>query len=205
MYLTLIESIPSYDTGVSQKSPDPRVVRSRGALLGAALDELAEVGYAGFSMESVAARAGVGRSTLYRHWSDRLQLISDGLETLNVQPATRGRPEGETAREHVETLLRHLAEALTASRVGACIPALVHAADQEPGIRDFLHDYSARRRETLVAAIADGVARGEFRPSDPDLCADALSGAVFYRRLMTSRPVGPGDVPALVDHVLGPD
>ena len=44
------------------------------------------MGYAGFRMESVAARAGVGRSTLYRHWPDKAALIADALETLNVQP-----------------------------------------------------------------------------------------------------------------------
>jgi TetR/AcrR family transcriptional regulator of autoinduction and epiphytic fitness len=205
MYLTLIRSMASYDTDVSQKQPDPRVVRSREALLRGALDELAAVGYAGFSMESVAARAGVGRSTLYRHWGDRLRLIADALETLNAQPSRAEGAHEETARQRVETLLAHLAYALTHSRAGACIPALVHAAEQDPGIRDFLHDYSARRREALVAAIADGVARGEFPPGDPDVSADALSGAVFYRRLMTSRPVGPDDVPALVDAVLGLD
>ena len=179
------------------------MLRSRQALLTAALDELAEVGYAAFAMESVAARAGVGRSTLYRHWSDRLQLISDALETLNIQPAPRERPEGETARQHVEALLRHLTEALTSSRVGACLPALVHAAEHDQGVREFLHAYSARRRQSLVTAIADGIARGELRLGDPDVSADALSGAIFYRRLMTGHPVGPDDVPALVDEVLG--
>lgn len=182
---------------------DPRVLRSREALLGAALDELAEVGYAAFAMESVAARAGVGRSTLYRHWNDRLQLIADALETLNVQPAPPERPEEETARQHVEDLLRHLTGALARSRVADCLPALVHAAEQDAGVREFLHGYSARRRQALVDAIAVGVERGEFRPGDPDVSADALSGAVFYRRLMTGRPVAPDEVPALVDEVLG--
>ncbi len=179
------------------------MTRSREALLAGALDELAAVGYAAFSMESVAARAGVGRSTLYRHWGDRLQLISDALETLNVQPAPPDRPADETAREHVEDLLRHLADALTRSRVSACLPALVHAAEQDAGVREFLHGYSRRRRQALVDAIAEGTARGEFRPGDPDIGADALSGAVFYRRLMTAHPVRPDDVPVLVDAVLG--
>jgi TetR/AcrR family transcriptional regulator of autoinduction and epiphytic fitness len=183
--------------------PDPRVQRSREALLAAALDELSAVGYAAFSMESVAARAGVGRSTLYRHWSDRLRLIADALETLNVQPAPPARPEGESSRELVEALLRHLTEALTQSRIAACLPALVHGAEQDALLRTFLHDYSARRRQALVSAIDSGVARGEFRAGDPDLSADALSGAIFYRRLMTAHPYGPDDVAALVDEVLG--
>ena len=182
---------------------DPRVQRSRDALLAAALDELSAVGHAAFSMESVAARARVGRSTLSRHWSDRLRLISDALETLNIQPAPPAEPEGNTARQNVETLLRHLAEALTQSRVAGCLPALVHAAEQDVAMREFLHDYSARRRQVLVSAITLGVSRGEFRLGDPDLSADALSGAIFYRRLMTAHPYSPDDVPALVDEMLG--
>lgn len=161
------------------------------------------MGYAAVSMESVAARAGVGRSTLYRHWGDRLQLISDALETLNTQPAPPDRPADETARDRVEDLLRHLTDALTHSRVAACLPALVHAADQDAGVRDFLHTYSRRRRQALVDAVADGMARGEFRPGDPEAGADALSGAVFYRRLMTPHPARPDDVAGLVDAVLG--
>jgi TetR/AcrR family transcriptional regulator of autoinduction and epiphytic fitness len=179
------------------------VARSREALLRGALDELAAVGYAAFSMESVAARAGVGRSTLYRHWNDRLQLIADALETLNTQPAPREGPVDGTARERVEDLLRHLTDALSRSPVARCLPALVHAAEQDARVRDFLHGYSARRRQALVAAIADGVERGELGPGDPEARADALSGAIFYRRLMTAHPVGADDVPALVDEVLG--
>ena len=182
---------------------DPRVQRTHESVLAAALDELSAVGYAAFSMESVAARAGVGRSTLYRHWSDRLRLISNALETLNIQPAPPARPEDESARAHVEALLGHLTEALTRSRIAACLPALVHGAGQDDGLRGFLHGYSARRRQALVSAIDRGIDRGEFRAGDPELSADALSGAIFYRRLMTADPYGPDDVPALVDEVLG--
>jgi AcrR family transcriptional regulator len=52
----------------------------------AALAELAEVGFAAFTIESVAARAGVGKSTIYRHWESKLALIADAFETLNEQP-----------------------------------------------------------------------------------------------------------------------
>ena len=85
---------------------DPRIERSRLVVRQAALIEFAESGYGGFTIESVAARAGVGRSTVYRHWGSKLALISDALETLNEQPA----PDLSAAspREGVELLLRHL-------------------------------------------------------------------------------------------------
>src|SRR6516225_7610700 len=64
---------------------DPRVERSRRVVRQAALDELGEVGYGAFTIESVAARAGVGKSTIYRHWPDKLALIADAFETFHEQ------------------------------------------------------------------------------------------------------------------------
>lgn len=94
---------------------DPRAEHSRRAICRAALDEFAEVAYTGFRMEAVAARAGVGRSTLYRHWPDKVALVADALETLNVQPDPGRAVTTATARQQVEVLLRHLAGALTDS------------------------------------------------------------------------------------------
>jgi TetR/AcrR family transcriptional regulator of autoinduction and epiphytic fitness len=178
------------------------VVRSREKVLRAALEELASAGYAGFAMESVAARAGVGRSTLYRHWSDRWELVTDALEVLNVQPT--GQPSlPDAPRARVEQLLTHLSDVLLRPPVSGVVPALVHAAEQSEAVRDFFHAYSARRREALVTAVRAGVEAGVFREVDPELAADALSGAVFYRRLLTGRPVGAAEVPELVTTVLG--
>ncbi len=186
---------------MSDISTDPRIARSRRVIRRAALAELAEAGYGGFTLESVAGRAGVGRSTVYRHWGSKTALIADALETLNVQPSTED-PAG-SARERVETLLRHLAEVLAGSLFADCLPALIHAAEQDETVREFLHGYSARRRQALTDAISDGVETGEFPDSlDPDLASQALSGALFYRRFLTGSPLAPAEVSALVDTML---
>jgi len=183
---------------------DPRIEESRRVILRAALKEFAEAGYSGFRMESVAAIAGVGRSTVYRHWPNKAALIADALETLNVQPdPARDLVDGD-ARQRVESILDHLAEALTEAPLSACVPALVHAAETEPAVREFHHAYAARRRQRLTDTIAAGVDVGEF-PSriDPDAAAVALAGAMFYRRLMTPHPPDAGFITRLVDTVLG--
>ncbi|WP_308215042.1 TetR/AcrR family transcriptional regulator [Mycolicibacterium celeriflavum] len=171
----------------------------------AALDQFAESGYAGLRMESVAARAGVSRSTLYRHWPDKAALIADALDTLNVQPDPARDESGATARQRVEILLHHLATALTDSAVSACIPALVHAAATESVVRDFFYAYSAHRRRRLTETIAAGVANGEFSGRiDPEAAAIALSGALFYQRLATSDVADDLFIDRLVDTVMGP-
>lgn len=181
---------------------DPRVERSRLVIRRAALDELGEVGYGAFTIESVAARAGVAKSTIYRHWPDKLALIADAFETSHEQmvPST----ETGSPRERVERLVRHVAYVVTDSTFSACIPALIEGAEREPRLREFRHRYSAERRQSLADLIAEGVAGRDFPARvDPDLAAQALLGPIFYRRLMTSEPFDPDQVGALVEMVLG--
>jgi TetR/AcrR family transcriptional regulator, regulator of autoinduction and epiphytic fitness len=183
---------------------DPRVEHSRRVICRAALKEFAETGYSGFRMEAVAARAGVGRSTLYRHWPNKAALIADALETLNTQPdPARDLVEGN-ARQRVELILNHLADVLGDSPLSACVAALVHAAETEPAVRDFHHTYSARRRQRLTDTIAAGVLAGELPARiDPDAASVALAGAMFYRRLMTADAPDADFIARLVDTVLG--
>ena len=177
--------------------------RSRQVTLRAALDELAESGYGAFTIESVAARAGVAKSTIYRHWPDKVSLIGDAFEAAHEHAVPS--LEGLTVRESLQRLLTHVAEIVMDSVFSSCIPALIEGAERDPRLREFHHRYSALRRQSLAGLIARGVADGEFRAAvDPELAAQALLGPVFYRRLMTSEPFDPRRVGDLIDMVLGP-
>jgi TetR/AcrR family transcriptional regulator, regulator of autoinduction and epiphytic fitness len=172
-------------------------------ILEAAVEELADVGYGGVTIESVAARAGVGKSTIYRHWPDKLALIADAFETFHEQmvPDLSDR----SARAAVELLVRHVGDIVLDSPFSRCIPALIEGAERDPRVREFHHRYSAERRRALVDLIARGERDGEFRPGvDPELATIALLGVIFYRRLMTGEPFDRGHAGALVDLVLGP-
>jgi len=199
-----------YDTAVSQPENhiDPRIIESRHRVLTAALEELAEVGYGAFAIESVCRRSGVAKSTVYRHWPGKLPLIADALRALNIQPAPAaadGPFAANSPRERVLEIVRHLVTAFTGSTVGACTPALVDAAERDEELRALFHGYNAERRQTLVDALVDGVAAGDFpKHVDPELAAAALAGAVMYRRLMTATPLGPEDAESLTATVLGP-
>jgi TetR/AcrR family transcriptional regulator, regulator of autoinduction and epiphytic fitness len=187
---------------------DPRITRSRQVVRQAALAELAEVGYGRFTVDSVSARCGVARSTIYRHWPDKLALIADAFETLNVQPGPGPRPAdgspGESPLDRVHRLLRHLAEVFQGSIFSACMPALIEGAERDAEVRDFLHRYSHQRRSALVAAIAAAIDAGELGADvDADLASLALSGPIIYRRVMTGEPFDPAQVGSLVALVLG--
>jgi AcrR family transcriptional regulator len=187
--------------GGPDKDVDPRILRSRQLILRAALEELADVGYGAFAMEKVAARAGIAKSTLYRHWRSRLDLIADAFRTLHEQAAPdilTGSP-----RERVERVVRHVAEIVRDSIFSQCIPALVDAAERSPELRAFHHRFQLEARRPLVALIAEGVESGDFEPGlDPEQGAAALLGVLFYRRLMTGEPVDPNGAGVLVAALL---
>jgi TetR/AcrR family transcriptional regulator of autoinduction and epiphytic fitness len=156
-----------------------------------------------FTIESVAARAGVAKSTIYRHWPDKISLIGDAFEIAHEHAVPS--VEGLTARESLQRLLHHVAEVVVDSTFSACIPALIEGAERDPRLRKFRHRYSALRRQSLTALISQGVADGEFHTTlDPELAAQALLGPIFYQRLMTSEPFDPNRVHDLIDMVLGP-
>ena len=182
---------------------DPRITRSRAAVLDATLAELAEKGYGALTIDGVARRAGVARSTIYRLWSDRAALVADAIDVLNQQPPPR--PAGEeTPRARIATLVNHLSDAMRNSPVAACLPALIDGAERDPTLRRLHHHYNDHRRSALVTAIAAAVEAGDVRSDiDPELAAVAVAGAVVYRRLMTSRPLCDHEVEPLIKTVLG--
>jgi AcrR family transcriptional regulator len=170
-------------------------------ILKAAVDELGDVGYGGVTIESIAARAGVGKSTIYRHWPDKLGLIADAFETFHEQmvPDLGDLP----VRDAVALLLGHVAEVVVESTFSRCIPALIEGAERDERLREFHHRYSAERRQAIIDLISRGIRDGDIEKSvDSELATTALLGAIFYRRLMTSQPLNPDDADQLVALVL---
>jgi AcrR family transcriptional regulator len=179
---------------------DPRVERSRRVILEAVLDELGQVGYGPLTIEAVAARAGVGKSTIYRHWPGKLALVEDAFRTLKAPVQV---PDTGTLRERVVSVLEQVAGLVEQSTYSACMPALIDAAERDPQVRAFHCRFSAERRAVLVGVLRDACDVGELpRDADPELLADALVGAIVLRRLMLYEPFDPALVPALVDQVL---
>src|SRR5215470_11062672 len=202
LFTTWHDDPPGTDMS-TERGVDPRIERSRQVILRAALGELGEAGYGAFTIESVAARAGVAKSTIYRHWPDKTSLIADAFEAAHEHAVPS--VEGLTTRESLQRLLCHVAEVVVDSVFSSCIPALIEGAERDPRLREFRDRYSALRRQSLTGLITRGLADGEFRAAvDPELAAQALLGPIFYRRLMTSDPFDPHRVDDLIDMVLSP-
>jgi TetR/AcrR family transcriptional regulator, regulator of autoinduction and epiphytic fitness len=180
--------------------PDPRVERSRRVILEAVLEELGDVGYGALTIEGVAARAGVGKSTIYRHWTGKLDLVEDAFRTLK---APLQAPESGTLRERIAGLLDQIACMVAESTYSSCMPALIEAAERDEQARELHRRFTAERRAILVDLLRDAVNDGELpSDTDPELLSDALVGTILMRRLMLHEPLDPAMVPKLVDQVL---
>ncbi len=178
---------------------DPRVERSRTVILSAALDLLGEAGYGGLTIEAVAARAGVGKSTVYRHWSGKLELVEDAIRTLKAGVIV---PTAGSVRERLVDVLRQIAENMAASTWSSCLPAIIDAAERDPEVLDIQRRLSGERRQLVVDLLAEGRARGEVPDVDLTLLAECLVGPIVFRRLLLHEAFDPGAVPLLVDQVL---
>lgn len=189
-------SVPGTATG---RDLDPRVERSRRIILSAALEVMGEVGYGSLTIEAVAARAGVGKSTIYRHWSGKLELVEDAIRTLKAPFSV---PQEGSVRERVVAMLRQFACSMADSTWSNCLPAIIEASERDPEVLNVHRRLASERRQALVSLLAEGVATGEV-PSDVnlDLLADCLAGPIITRRLLRE-PLDPALVPALVAQVM---
>jgi AcrR family transcriptional regulator len=181
---------------------DPRIERSRDHVLTATIDLLREVGYGSLTIEAIAARSGVAKSTIYRHWSTKARLVADAFLRSHEPAAV---PPPGPVRDRVVALLRDLADlAMVPERQLTCLlPALIDAAERSPEIAELAGRLSETSAGPLVQVLDEAVELGELPPeTDTRLLADALAGPILLRRLGHRPFVQPDDVPALVDQIL---
>ncbi len=180
----------------------PRDARLDDAILRATLEVLAEGGYAALTMEAVAARAGVGKATLYRRHAGKEQLVVDALRTLSVQ----AEPDPDTGvRDGLVRLLDTLRRTSSTSLAGKIFPRLLgEAVDNPELLRRYREQVLDPRRDRFRAVLVRGIAEGLVRPDvDLDHAIDLILGPMAYRNLVrTEPPPGPELAARIVDDVL---
>ena len=177
-----------------------RTCRSGPAILGATLELLAERGIEGLTIDGVAARARVGKATIYRHWRSRAELVMDAMASLPVgaPPA----PTGDLRADLCATFAQ-LGEALSDPLVSRLMAALVDAAERDPELAELHAARAAVRRAPARRLMVDAVARGDLPASlDVDTAVDLIAGPLFYRRLVSHQPVTPAVIADVVDTAL---
>lgn len=184
----------------SRRPGRPRSEAATRAILEAAIDLMAEDGYEGLTMEGVAARAGVGKTTVYRRWASKEALVR---ATVQAFVSWIPIPDTGSVREDLLALERQ-AVSVYRGRPGRLMPALVSAMARSSALADAIRDDFLRsRRAALRTVLRKGQARGELRAdADLELALDFLGGPLFYRLLVTGGPLDDGLAEGVVDVML---
>jgi AcrR family transcriptional regulator len=162
---------------------DPRVRRSRAAVLEAACELLMEVGFGGVTMEGVSARSGVAKTTMYRQWPDSNHLLLDVFSLVSAETVT---PTTDDLEHDLVECLRQLVSTLTNPESSGMVAALIEASERDEEFRRISRPSIDARRKPVVTRLRVAVRSGQLPPdTDVELVCGLLVGPLFYRRLLS--------------------
>jgi AcrR family transcriptional regulator len=176
-----------------------RSEESRVAILTAAFELIGEVGYAGLTIEGIAARSGAGKQTVYRWWPSKADVLLDALATKADMHVPI--PDEGSYRADLRAFLTATFAMGRKQQVIDVLRALMaHAQiDAEFGER-FRASFLQRRRDALGLILERAQARGDLPKSrSPGTVTDIVFGVLWYRLLATGRPLDDRLVDELVD------
>jgi AcrR family transcriptional regulator len=180
----------------------PRSAQRKAAILAAAGDLMMEGGLKAATMEAIAARAGVGKATVYKWWPSRGAVALEGFMLRAADSWTL--PEGVPAAEALRVLAVAAVRLFTRSPAGPLMRALVADAQSDPEIAQALREqWFAPRRAVAAEVVREGMRTGELR-ADLDLAAtlDLVFAPVYYRLLFSHEPLDEEFAVRTVDQVL---
>jgi AcrR family transcriptional regulator len=159
----------------------PRSERAHQAILTAAQQLLIEEGFAAMRLEHVAARAGVGKATIYRRWASKEALAQDLLTRL-AEPHIAIADSGNTRDELLAAVTTPM-RAVSETDFGPVIRALLSQIASNPSIGDpFRATVVEARRAEIAKVINRGIARGDLRKdADAEVATELLVGPVYFR------------------------
>ncbi|WP_217915693.1 TetR/AcrR family transcriptional regulator [Miltoncostaea marina] len=180
---------------------DPRVARSKAAILGACGDLIAEEGFEGVTIEAVAARSGVAKTTIYRHWPTREALLVEAFGCCAGPPVPR--VDTGSTEEDLVSVLAGLGRRLSDRSWCNTLRSLVDSASRDPELGRLHRATLVERRRPLTDALARGIERGDLPAGlDIDEAVAQLAGPLFYRALITGEPCDEPYVARLVARAL---
>ena len=161
----------------------PRCDATRKAVLLAAYDLLAAGGLSRFTIEGVAARSGVARTTIYRWWPTKGALAMEGF--LEAMAADLAQPPSDSVVADMQAFLRTFARLLR-GEAGRIIRCIVAEGQSDPEtIEAFVSGYVTPRRAEMRAVLQRGIASGELRSDlDIEMVLYSLFGPLYLRMLM---------------------
>jgi AcrR family transcriptional regulator len=184
-----------------QRRTGGRSSRVRTAAISAALAELAENGYAGLSLERIARRAGVNKTSLYRRWGTREQLVLEAmLERAGEHVSV---PDTGSLRDDLLALAGSAAANASTPEVAAMARAVAAESPRDGRLAAASKRFWAERLALDGVIVERAIERGEVRRGiEPSEVIEAVIGPIHLRLLLTHEPVDAGFIERIVDTVV---
>jgi len=180
---------------------DERVRRSRVTVLGAAAELLFERGFAGASVDEISRRSGVAKTTIYRHWPTRVDLLRDACATIGTPLEV---PDTGSFTTDVTALMLNLTHLLRSARWTSVLPSVIDAAERDPDIAAMYSRLQEGYSTPLRTLIGRAIQKGELaKTTDAALLIAGLTGPLFYRRWFSREPLTDAFAKQVVRQVIG--
>lgn len=164
----------------TRKSPGrPRSTQSHQAMLQATLELLGEVGFDAMSIDAIAARAGVGKTTIYRRYTCKEELVADAIESVREEVSI---PDTGNLWDDINELIENAAQ-ITLSPLGRqTVAMIISSASSNPQFAEiYWTKYLQPRRKAFAVVLERAKARNEVQANlDPGLVFDTMSGIMLY-------------------------
>jgi AcrR family transcriptional regulator len=179
---------------------DARVRHSKQAVMATTYELLSEEGLAGVTVDAVARRSGVAKTTIYRHWPSREALLLDACAQMGPHFDI---PDTGSFPRDLRALVQRLVEQLLSGPYAAILLSLMDAAERNPDLAALLAAAQAKLVEAVQTVLARARVRGELRrlPEASDVAALIL-GPLLYRRLFSHEALAEGFFKLVVDNVV---
>jgi AcrR family transcriptional regulator len=172
--------------------PGGRTARNTAAVFVATLDELAARPYNEVSIETIAARAGVHKTTVYRRWRTKADLVSQALAA--AAQSLIEVPDTGTVDADLRALSRSVQATLASPRGAATTRSVLAGAAASAEIRSVMAEFWAARLSAIAVIVDRAVARGELPAGTaPGPVMNAMAAPLYYRLLVTAEPPTPAD------------
>lgn len=174
----------------------PRSEEAHRAALAATVDVLLDSGVEGLTLDEVAARSGVAKSTLYRHFGSKEELLARAASSCIIEHPT---PDTGSLEEDILFLFGRYDETEEAQRLPRLFPLLIDAGLRDPKVQEVVDALVAERRRPIQTVLQLAQLRGEIGTDlDLDAAIATIVGPLTYRKLVERQEV----TPAFKDQVL---
>jgi AcrR family transcriptional regulator len=189
------------ENGAKRPPGRPRSEQARLSILHSTLKLLVEKGFSELTIEAVAARANVGKATVYRWWPDKAALIADAFASSTTSKLHF--PDTGSLRTDMSQQMRQLVKILR-SRRGRIVSAMLGAGQSDSSlIAAFRERFMMPRRQEAYATLRRAMVRGQLKKNvDMDLLLDSLYGPIYMRFLIRHDSLTPEFVDGLCELML---